>query len=84
MRKSAKDNMLSGMRADKYYGPVADLYNKLFDWMPYAVTEPPVAGFDSVRYSIDRDVMSKIILDPQADVKALLDAAVNRANDTLK
>ena len=84
VRKSAKDNMLSGMRADKYYGPVADLYNKLFDWMPYAVTEPPVAGFDSVRYSIDRDVMSKIILDPQADVKALLDAAVSRANDTLK
>ncbi len=66
------------------YGPVADSYAKMFDWAKYAMIESPVAGYDPVRALIDTDVMSKVLTDPKADVKALLDAAVKKSNDVLK
>jgi len=84
VRKSARGDTLTGMRADKYYGPVTDRFAKLFDWVQYSIFQPPVAGYDDVRLLMDRNVMSKVVAAPQADAQALLDAAVNRANDTLK
>ena len=53
-------------------------------WAKYAMIESPVAGYDPVRVLIDTDVMSKVLTDPKADVKALLDAAVKKSNDVLK
>lgn len=46
--------------------------------------ESPVAGYDPVRDLLDTDVLSKVLSDPKADVKALLDAAVKKSNDILK
>jgi len=83
LRASARADTLAGLRQDRFYGPVADLYGKLMDWLPASVAEPAVAGYDAVRLLIDREVMSKVITDPKADVKALLDAAVKKANDTI-
>mgnify|MGYP001589490296 CR=1 FL=1 len=84
LRKSAQADTLAGLRKDRFYGPVADLYSKLFDWLPASVAEPSVAGYDTVRLLIDRDVMSKVITDSKADAKVLLDAAAEKANDTPK
>jgi multiple sugar transport system substrate-binding protein len=84
VRQSAQADLLAGFRKNKFYSPVVDLFGKLFDWLPSAMGEPPVGGYDSVRYSIDRDVMSKALADPKADAATLLDAAVKKANDTIK
>jgi multiple sugar transport system substrate-binding protein/sn-glycerol 3-phosphate transport system substrate-binding protein len=84
IRNSAKAGTLAGLRADNFYRPVADLYGKLFDWLPSSMPEPSAAGYDGVRLLIDRDVISKVISDPKADAKILLDAAVEKAKDTLR
>jgi ABC-type glycerol-3-phosphate transport system substrate-binding protein len=84
VRASAKDDVIKAFKADKTYGPVADSYAKMFDWAQYSKIESPVAGYDPVRALIDTDIMSKVINDPKADVKALLDAAVKKSNDILK
>jgi len=59
-------------------------YAKMFDWAPYAMIESPVAGYDPVRALIDTDIMSKVLTDPKADVKKLLDDGVAKANAVLK
>ena len=84
VRKSAQSDLLAGFRKNKFYSPVVDLFGKLFDWLPSSVTEPPIAGYDAVRGLLDRGVMSKAMADPKADAKTLLEAAVKKANDTLK
>ena len=84
VRQSAKDAVIANFKADKKWGPVADSYAKLFDWTQYAMIESPVAGYDPVRALIDTDVMSKVLTDPKADVKALLDTAVTKSNAVLK
>jgi multiple sugar transport system substrate-binding protein/sn-glycerol 3-phosphate transport system substrate-binding protein len=84
IRASAQAGVLAGLRTNRFYSPVADLYARLFEWLPFATSEPSVAGYDTVRYSMDRDVVSRALADPKADAKALLDAAVKKANDTLK
>jgi multiple sugar transport system substrate-binding protein len=84
VRQSAKDDVIAAFKANKLWGPVADSYAKMFDWAQYAMIESPVAGYDPVRTMIDQDVMSKVIADPKADVKAILDNAVAKANDILK
>jgi hypothetical protein len=56
----------------------------MFDWAQYSLIESPVAGYDPVRALIDTDVMSKVLTDPKADVKGLLDAAITKANGVLK
>jgi hypothetical protein len=81
---SAKDDVIAAYKADKLWGPVADAYALMFDWTQYAMVESPVAGYDPVRALIDTDLMSKVITDPKADVKALLNAAVTKANQVLK
>jgi ABC-type glycerol-3-phosphate transport system substrate-binding protein len=84
VRQSAKDLVIANFKADKKWGPVADSYVKLFDWTQYAMIESPVAGYDPVRALIDKEVMSKVLTDPKADVKALLDTAVTKSNAVLK
>ena len=76
--------MIKAFKANPPWGPVADSYAKMFDWAQYSMIESPVAGYDPVRALIDTDIMSKVINDPKADVKKLLDAAVKKSNDILK
>jgi len=83
VRASAKDDVIAAFKKDALYGPVADSYAKMFDWAKYSLIESPVAGYDPVRALIDTDIMSKVINDPKADVKALLDAAVKKSNAIL-
>lgn len=59
-------------------------YAKMFDWAKYAMVEAPVAGYDPVRTLIDKDILSKALVDPKADAKKLLDDAVKKANEVLK
>lgn len=84
VRQSAKADVIAAFKKDPAWGPVADTYAKMFDWAQYAMVESPVAGYDPVRSLIDKEVMSKVINDPKADVKAILDAAVKQANQILK
>lgn len=84
VRQSAKADVIAAFKKDPAWGPVADSYAKMFDWAQYAMVESPVAGYDAVRTLITRDVMAKVINDPKADVKAILDAAVKQANEILK
>lgn len=84
VRQSAKADVIAAFKKNPSWGPVADSYAKMFDWAQYAMIESPVAGYDPVRALIDTDVMSKVLADPKADVKALLDAAVKKANAILK
>ena len=84
VRQSAKDDVIKGFKADKTWGPVADSYAKMFDWAQYSVVESPVAGYDPVRASIDKDVITPVIQNPKSDVKKLLDDAVVKANQVLK
>ena len=84
VRASAKDDVIKGFKDNKTWGPVADSYAKMFDWTQYSMVESPVAGYDPVRASIDKDVITPIIQNPKADVKKLLDDAVVKANQVLK
>lgn len=84
VRNSAKADVIAAFKKDPSWGPVADSYAKMFDWAQYSMVESPVAGYDPVRALIDTDVLSKVLADPKADVKALLDAAVKKSNDILK
>ena len=84
VRASAKNDVIAAFKKDALYGPVADSYAKMFDWAQYSLIESPVAGYDPVRALIDTDVMSKVLTDPKADVKGLLDAAITKANGVLK
>lgn len=84
VRASAKDEVIAKFKADEKWAAVADSYAKLFDWAQYGMVESPVAGYDPVRSLIDTDLMSVVVNDPNADVKALLDAAVAKANEILK
>jgi len=85
VRQSAQADVIAGFKQDtKKWGPVADSYAKMFDWIQYAKVESPVAGYDPVRLAIDKDLLSKVITDPKADIKAILDAAVTAANKVLK
>ncbi|MBI1802536.1 MAG: extracellular solute-binding protein [Chloroflexi bacterium] len=84
VRQSAKADVINGFKADKTWGPVADTYGKMFDWVQYSLVESPVAGYDPVRSLIDKDVVTKIIQDPKSDAKKLLDDAVVKSNAILK
>jgi multiple sugar transport system substrate-binding protein/sn-glycerol 3-phosphate transport system substrate-binding protein len=85
VRQSAKDDVVKFYSTDPKWGPdLAKSYAQMFDWAQYAMIEAPVAGYDPVRDLIDKDVMSKVITDPRADVKKLLDDAVKKSNDVLK
>jgi hypothetical protein len=84
VRQSAKADVITAFKANTQWGPVADSYAKMFDWAEYSMIEAPVAGYDPVRALIDTDLLSKVISDPKADVKALLDAAVTKSNAILK
>jgi multiple sugar transport system substrate-binding protein len=85
VRQSAQADVIAGFKKDTAkWGPVADSYAKMFDWIQYAKIESPVAGYDPVRLAIDKDLWSKVITDAKADIKAILDAAVASANKVLK
>lgn len=84
VRMSAKEDVIAAYKKDPLWGPVADAYALMFDWAQYAMVESPVAGYDPVRALIDTDLLSKVLTDPKADVKALLNAAVTKANTVLK
>jgi ABC-type glycerol-3-phosphate transport system substrate-binding protein len=85
VRQSAQADVIAGFKLDtKKWGPVADTYAKLFDWIQYAKIESPVAGYDPVRAVILDEVLEPVIKDAKADPKALLDAAVTKANGILK
>jgi len=84
VRQSAKDQVVAAFKANEQWGPVADTYAKMFDWAQYSMIESPVAGYDPVRKMIDEEVMSPVLTDPNADVQAILDAAVAKANEILE
>lgn len=84
VRQSAKEDVMAAFEKDALWKPVAKYYAQMFDWTQYAMVESPVAGYDPVRTVIDTDLMSKVIGDPKADVKALLKAAITKANQILK
>ena len=84
VRQSAKDDVVAAYKKDPKWGPVADSYAKMFDWFQYAQIESPIAGYDPVRAIIEKNVLSKVITDPNADVKKVLDDAVTEANKIFK
>jgi multiple sugar transport system substrate-binding protein len=84
VRQSAKDEVIANFKRDPRYGPVADSYAKMFDWIQYSMVESPVAGYDPVRTLLDKEVLSRVMADASADPKQLLDAAAAKANDILK
>lgn len=84
VRQSAKDEVIAAFQRDPQWGPVARSYARIFDWLQYAMVESPVAGYDPVRTIIDQEVMSRVINDPNVDVKKLLDDAVAKANEILR
>jgi len=84
VRQSAKAEVIAAFERDPQWGPVARSYARSFDWLQYAMVESPVAGYDPVRTIIDQEVMSRVINDPNVDVKKLLDDAVAKANEILR
>jgi hypothetical protein len=54
-----------------------------FDLLKFGKFEPPVPGYDFVRDNVIEPVMTSIVDDPTADVKALLDQANIDANAIL-
>jgi len=84
VRKSAKDDVIAAFKSNPKWGPVADSYAKLFDWAQYSMIESPVAGYDPVRTQLDKDVLSRVMTDPTADPKQLLDDGVQQANAVLE
>lgn len=58
-------------------------YKTAFELLKFGKFEPPVPGYDFVRKNVVEPVMSNIVDDPTADVKALLDAANIEANKIL-
>lgn len=84
VRQSAKAEVIAAFERDPQWGPVARSYARIFDWLQYAMVESPVAGYDPVRTIIDQEVMSRVINDPNVDVKKLLDDAVAKANEILR
>lgn len=83
VRQSAKNQVIAAYKADPTWGAVADSYARLFDWLEYARIESPVIGYDEVRQLIDAELMSKVISNPSADVKKLLNETVAKANQRL-
>jgi multiple sugar transport system substrate-binding protein/sn-glycerol 3-phosphate transport system substrate-binding protein len=83
VRQSAKQDVIAAYKNDPKWGPVADSYAKLFDFMPYAKVESPVAGYDGVRDLIDKQVMTRVMTDSESDPKKILDDAVAQANQIL-
>ncbi len=57
-----------------------DAYGTAISLLPYGVFEPPVPGYDFVRDNVVEVVMTSIVDDVTADVKALLDEANAAAN----
>jgi ABC-type glycerol-3-phosphate transport system substrate-binding protein len=84
VRQSAKDEVIAAFQRNPQWGPVARSYARIFNWLQYAMVESPVAGYDPVRTIIDQEVMSRVINDPNVDVKKLLDDAVAKANEILR
>jgi len=58
-------------------------YKTAFDLLKFGKFEPPVPGYDFVRDNVIEPVMTNIVDDPTADVKALLDQANIDANAIL-
>jgi multiple sugar transport system substrate-binding protein/sn-glycerol 3-phosphate transport system substrate-binding protein len=84
VRMSAKADVIAGLSVAPGWEGVADMYGKMFDWVQYGKNEPNILGYDPVRALIDTDVMSVVISNPSADVPAVLNSAVNKANLILK
>jgi multiple sugar transport system substrate-binding protein/sn-glycerol 3-phosphate transport system substrate-binding protein len=84
VRQSAKPDVVTALKANPAWGPVAESYAKIFDWVQYSMIESPVAGYDPVRDNIDKKVMTVVLTDFNVDVKKLLDDAVAEANKILK
>ena len=60
-----------------------EAYATAISLLPYGVFEPPVPGYDFVRDNVIEVVMTSIVDDVTADVKALLDEANINANTIL-
>jgi len=60
-----------------------EAYGTAISLLPYGVFEPPVPGYDFVRDNVIEVVMTSIVDDVTADVKALLDEANVNANTIL-
>ncbi len=84
VRTSAKADVVTALKANPAWGPVAESYAKIFDWVQYSMIESPVAGYDPVRDNIDKKVMTVVLTDFTVDPKKLLDDAVKEANLILK
>lgn len=84
VRNSAKADVVAIYKADPRWGPAAASYEKMFDWVQYAMVESPVAGYDPVRELIDKDVMTRVATDGTVEPKKLLDDAVVKANQVLQ
>ncbi len=84
VRKSAQPDVINAYRANPRWGPIADQYAHVLDWVRDGVSEPTIAAYDLVQSSMDRDVMTKVVTDYNVDPKKLLDTAVSKANGILK
>lgn len=83
-RQSARQDVVDAYKSDPKWGPVADSYAKMFDWAQYSKVESPVAGYDPVRDLIDKQVMTRVMTDSEADPKKILDDVVAQSNQILQ
>lgn len=84
VRESAKQQVVDAFHADPKWAGVADSYARMFDWAPYSKIEAPVAGYDSVRDLIDRQLMTRAMTDFSFDPKQALDAVVQQSDQVLQ
>ena len=61
----------------------AEAYARLYEMVAFGAVEAPVAGYDPVR-KLMSNVVSKVAIKGEGDIKAALDEAVAQANEVLK
>lgn len=86
VRKSAAPTAIETVKNDPRYAnfpQAAEAYARLYDMVEFGRVEAPVAGYDPVR-KLMSDMVAKVAIKGEGDLKAELDQAVAQANEVLK
>jgi ABC-type glycerol-3-phosphate transport system substrate-binding protein len=86
VRKSAAPTAIEAVKNNPRYAnfpEAAEAYARLYDMVAFGAVEAPVAGYDPVR-KLMSEVVAKVAIKGEGDIKAALDEAVAQANEVLK
>jgi len=86
VRKSAAPKAIEAVKNKERYAKfpeAAEAYARLYDMVAFGAVEAPVAGYDPVR-KLMSEMVTKVAVKGEGDIKAALDEAVARANEILK